>query len=162
MRSTPFAYGKVTMWKGVLFLRNEDVKRGNPGQMGLGVAVGSAVAVAVELLVLLLGAAAISGGVLQESAQLQLVALACVLGGLVGGLVCACRWPARKLLGGLAAGGVNFLLLWLVSLARGGGQILEVRSLVVLSCCVCGGALAGLMCLKVRKKRPSGVRRTRI
>ena len=150
------------MWKGVLFLRNEDVKRGNPGQMGLGVAVGSAVAVAVELLVLLLGAAAISGGVLQESAQLQLVALACVLGGLVGGLVCACRWPARKLLGGLAAGGVNFLLLWLVSLARGGGQILEVRSLVVLACCVCGGALAGLMCLKVRKKRPSGVRRTRI
>ena len=74
-------------------MRNEDVKRGNPGQMGLGVAVGSAVAVAVELLVLLLGAAAISGGVLQESAQLQLVALACVLGGLVGGLVCACRWP---------------------------------------------------------------------
>lgn len=162
MRSTLFAYGEVTMWKGVLFLRNEDVKRGNPAQMGVGVAVGSAAAVAIELLVLLLGAAAISSGVLQESAQLQLVALACVLGCLTGGLVCACRWPVRKLLGGLAVGAVNYLILWLISLARGGGQILEVRSLVVMACCICGGALAGLMCLKVRKKKPSGVRRARI
>lgn len=161
MRSNPFAYGEVTMWKGVLFLRNHEVKQENAAQMLLGVAVGSAVAVAVQLLVLLLGAAAISGGMVQESAQLQLVALACVLGSLTGGLVCACRWPARKLLGGLAVGGMNDVILWLVSLARGGGQILEVRSLVVLVCCVCGGALAGLMCLKGRKKKPAGVRRAR-
>ena len=72
--------------------------------MVLGVALGGVVAIVVELLVLLAGAAAISSGLLRENAQLQLVAMACVLGGLVGGVVCACRWPARKLLGGLAAG----------------------------------------------------------
>lgn len=147
------------MWKGVLFLRNEDVKRGSPTQMVLGVAMGSAVAIAVELMVLLVGAAAISGGMIRENAQLQLVALGCAMGCMVGGLVCACRWPARKLLGGLAVGATSYLILWMVSLARGGGQVVEMRSLVVLACCVCGGALAGFMCLKVRKKRPSNLRR---
>lgn len=152
---------ELTMWKGVLFLRNEDVKRGSPTQMVLGVAVGSAVAIVVELVVLLVGAAAISGGMLRENVQLQLVAFGCILGCLVGGLVCAYRWPARKLLGGLAVGVMSYLLLWIVSLARGGGQILEMRSLVVLAGCVCGGALAGFMCLKVRKKKPSNLRRGR-
>lgn len=161
MRSTPFAYGETTMWKGVLFVRKDEGKRGNPAQMVLGVVVGSAVAIAAELVVLLVGAAAISGGMLRENAQLQLVALGCVLGALLGGLICACRWPARKLLGGLAVGAVNYLLLWVVSVARGGGQILAMGSLVVLACCVCGGALAGLMCLKVRKKKPSNLRRGR-
>ena len=111
--------------------------------MVLGVALGGVVAIVVELLVLLAGAAAISSGLLRENAQLQLVAMACVLGGLVGGLVCACRWPARKLLGGLAAGLTCGVLLWIISAARGGGQVLEVRGLVVLTSCLCGGALAG-------------------
>ena len=60
MRSNPFAYGEITMWKGVLFLRKDDVKPGGPTQMVLGVALGGVVAIGVELLVLLAGAAAIS------------------------------------------------------------------------------------------------------
>lgn len=130
--------------------------------MVLGVALGSAVAIGVELLVLLVGAAAISGGVLRENAQLQLVAMACVLGGLIGGVVCACRWPARKLLGGMAAGLTCALVLWVVSAARGGGQVLEVRGLVVVASCVCGGALAGLLCLRFGRKKPANPRRGRI
>lgn len=130
--------------------------------MVLGVALGSAVALGVELLVLLVGAAAISGGVLRENAQLQLVAMACVLGGLIGGVVCACRWPARKLLGGMAAGLTCALVLWVVSAARGGGQVLEVRGLVVVASCVCGGALAGLLCLRFGRKKPANPRRGRI
>lgn len=149
------------MWKGVLFLRKDDVKPGGPTQMVLGVALGSAVAIGVELLVLLVGAAAISGGVLRENAQLQLVAMACVLGGLIGGVVCACRWPARKLLGGMAAGLTCALVLWVVSAARGGGQVLEVRGLVVVASCVCGGALAGLLCLRFGRKKPASPRRGR-
>ena len=162
MRSTPFAYGEITMWKGVLFLRKDDVKPGGPTQMVLGVALGGVVAIVVELLVLLAGAAAISSGLLRENAQLQLVAMACVLGGLVGGLVCACRWPARKLLGGLAAGLTCGVLLWIISAARGGGQVLEVRGLVVLTSCLCGGALAGLLCLRFGRKKPASVRRRRV
>lgn len=130
--------------------------------MVLGVALGTAIAIAVELLVLLVGAVAISGGVMREDSQLQLVALGCVLGGLVGGVVCACRWPARKLLGGLAVGGMCDLFLFVVSLARGGGRVLDVRGLVVLACCICGGTLAGLLCLKFTKKKPSAVRRGRV
>lgn len=133
--------------------------------MVLGVALGSAVAVVVELLVLLLGAVAISGGVLREDSQLQLVALGCVLGSLVGGMVCACGWPARKLLGGLAVGAVCDVLIWVTSLVQGGGRVTDPRALVVLACCLCGGALAGLLCLKFTAKRPSGkspaVRRSR-
>lgn len=142
-------------------MRKDDVKPGGPTQMVLGVALGSAVAIGVELLVLLVGAAAISGGVLRENAQLQLVAMACVLGGLIGGVVCACRWPARKLLGGMAAGLTCALLLWVVSAARGGGQVLEVRGLVVVASCVCGGALAGLLCLRFGRKKPANPRRGR-
>ena len=149
------------MWKGVLFLRKDEGKRGSPAQMVLGVALGTAIGVAVELLVLLLGAVAISGGVMREDSQLQLVALGCVMGGLVGGLVCACRWPARKLLGGLAVGAACDVLLWVVSLAQGGGRVSDVRGAVVLVCCLCGGALAGLLCLKFSQKKPSAVRRSR-
>lgn len=129
--------------------------------MVLGVALGGGVALGVELLVLLAGAAAISAGLVRENAQLQLVALACVLGCLVGGVVCACRWPARKLLGGLAAGLTCAVLLWLVSAARGGGQVLEVRGLVVVASCVCGGALAGLLCLRFGRRKPANPRRGR-
>ena len=161
MRSTPFAYGEITMWKGVLFLRKDDGKRGSPTQMVLGVAVGTVVAVVVELLVLLAGAVAISGGVMREDSQLQLVALGCALGCLVGGVVCACRWPARKLLGGLAVGAMCDVFLCMVSLIRGGGRMMDVRGLVVLACCLCGGALAGLLCLKFTKKKKPSVRRSR-
>lgn len=149
------------MWKGVLFLRKDDVKTGGPTQMVLGVALGGGVALGVELLVLLAGAAAISAGLVRENAQLQLVALACVLGCLVGGVVCACRWPARKLLGGLAAGLTCAVLLWVASAARGGGQVLEVRGLVVVASCVCGGALAGLLCLRFGRRKPANPRRGR-
>ena len=45
MRSNPFAYGEITMWKGVLFLRKDDVKPGGPTQMVLGVALGGVVAI---------------------------------------------------------------------------------------------------------------------
>jgi len=85
-----------------------------------------------------------------------------ILGSLVGGVVCACRWPARKLLGGLAAGLTCGVLLWIISAARGGGQVLEVRGLVVLTSCLCGGALAGLLCLRFGRKKPSSVRRSRM
>ncbi|WP_158099317.1 TIGR04086 family membrane protein [Pseudoflavonifractor sp. An85] len=143
-------------------MRKDEGKRGSPAQMVLGVALGTAIAVVVELLVLLLGAVAISGGVMREDSQLQLVALGCVLGSLVGGLVCASRWPVRKLLGGLAVGATYDVLLWLVSLARGGGRVSDVRGVVVLVCCLCGGTLAGLLCLKFSQKRPSGARRSRV
>ena len=39
---------------------------------------------------------------------------------------------------------------------------LEVRGLVVLTSCLCGGALAGLLCLRFGRKKPSSVRRSRM
>ena len=143
-------------------MRKDDGNRGGRAWGGVGGAWGGVVARVVGLLGRLAGGAAISSGLLRENAQLRLVAMACVLGGLVGGVVCACRWPARKLLGGLAAGLTCGVLLWIISAARGGGQVLEVRGLVVLTSCLCGGALAGLLCLRFGRKKPSSVRRSRM
>ena len=52
----------------------------NAVQMATGVALGGLLALGVELILLLLGAAAVSRGILKDSAAPQLTAAACVLG----------------------------------------------------------------------------------
>ena len=58
----------------------------NAVQMATGVALGGLLALGVELILLLLGAAAVSRGILKDSAAPQLTAAACVLGCFAGGL----------------------------------------------------------------------------
>ena len=128
----------------------------NAVQMATGVALGGLLALGIELAVLLLGAAAVSNGILKEDAAPQLTAAACVLGCFGGGLLACARWKSRRLLGGLAAGVVCYLLILAVGLLMSDGLTLGVQALVELAGCLCGGALAGMLGGGKRKKRASG------
>ena len=92
-------------------MRKAEAQGANAVQMTAAVALGGLLALGVELMVLLLGAVAVSRGVLKEDAAPQLTATACVLGCLIGGLLTCVRWRSRRLLAGLATGSVCYLLL---------------------------------------------------
>lgn len=125
----------------------------NAVQMATGVALGGLLALGVEMMILLLGAVAVSKGVLKEDAAPQLTAAACVLGCLAGGLLACARWKSRRLLGGLATGAVCYLLMLAVGLLMSDSLKLGVQALIELAGCLCGGALAGLLGRGRKKKR---------
>ncbi|HIT02811.1 MAG TPA: TIGR04086 family membrane protein [Candidatus Enterenecus merdae] len=126
--------------------------------MTLGVLLGGLLALGVELILLLLGAMAISNGIVKQGAALQLTAAACVIGCLVGGRLACAWWPARRLLAGLAAGGVCFLLILAVGLLWGGELSLGLQALIELAGCLCGGAIAGLLCRGKNRRKKGGSR----
>ena len=117
-------------------------------QMVTAVMLGGLLALGVELTVLLLGAAAVSNGILKEDSAAQVTAAACVVGGLAGGLLACSRWSSRRLIAGLAVGIVCCLL--------GDGFQPGPQALIELAGCLCGGAAAGLLSgRKTGKKRVS-------
>lgn len=124
----------------------------NAVQMATGVALGGLLALGIELAVLLLGSIAVSNGILKEDAGMQLTASACVLGCFGGGLLACARWKSKRLLGGLAAGAVCWLLILAVGLLMSDHLELGAQSLIELAGCLCGGALAGLLKGGKRKK----------
>ena len=128
----------------------------NAVQMATGVALGGLLALGVELVILLLGSLAISNGILKEDAARQLTAAACVVGCFAGGLLACVRWKSRRLLGGLAAGAVCYLLILAVGLLMGDALEFGAQALIELAGCLCGGALAGIAGGGRRKKRASG------
>ena len=128
----------------------------NAVQMATGVVLGGLLALGVELMSLLLGSLAVSNGILKEDAAPQLTAAACVLGCFGGGLLACARWKSKRLLGGLAAGAVCYLLILAVGLLMSDELVLGVQALVELAGCLCGGALAGMLGGGRRKKRGSG------
>ena len=127
----------------------------NAVQMATGVALGGLLALGIELIVLLLGAAAVSNGILKEAAAPQLTAAACVLGCFGGGLLACAKWKSRRLRA-LAAGAVCYLLILAVGLLMSDELAFGLQSLIELAGCLCGGALAGLLGGGRRKKRGSG------
>ena len=124
------------------------------------VMLGGLLALGVELMVLLLGAAAVSNGILKEGAAAQVTAAACVVGCFAGGLLVCTRCGSRRLLAGLAVGGVCCLLILAVGLLMGDGLRLGAQALIELAGCLCGGAIAGMLCGgKTKKKRASARKR---
>ena len=125
----------------------------NAVQMATGVALGGLLALGLELIILLLGAVAVSNGILNMDAAPQLTAAACVLGCFGGGLLACAKWKTRRLVGGLATGAVCYLLIVAVGLLMSDGLTLGVQTLIELAGCLCGGALAGILGGGKRKKR---------
>ena len=118
------------------------------------VMLGGLLALGVELLILLVGAAAVSNGILKEDAAARVTAAACVTGCLAGGLLACSRCRTRRLLAGLATGGVCCLLILAVGLLMGDGFQLGAQALIELAGCLCGGAIAGMLfSRKTNRKR---------
>lgn len=139
------------------FMRKAETQGVNAAQMVTAVVLGGLLALGVELMVLLLGAAAVSSGILKEDVAPQLTAAACVLGCLIGGALACTRWKSHRLLAGLAVGMVCYLLILAVGLLMSDGFELGVQALIELAGCLCGGAIAGMFgSRKTKKKRASG------
>ena len=115
--------------------------------------LGGAAAVLAAVLALLVCSLLISAGAVPERFMERAVLAACVLGALIGGLLAVRRIGRSTLLVGAGVGAILFLLLLLAgtllfeeaSVSNGGGMML-------LSC-MCGGAMAGILGSRPKKKR---------
>lgn len=144
------------------------MRKTSPGEGGgLGplpaVLLGGLLAVGVELVVLLLGAAAVSRGILKADCAPQLTAAACVAGCLAGGLFACRSWESKRLIAGAATGCLCFTLILGAALATGEGIELGSQAVIELAGCLLGGVLAGLASGRAgkKKKRRAGGRRSR-
>ena len=140
-------------------MRKAEAQGSGAAQAVTAVMLGGLLALGVELTVLLLGAIAVSGGILKEDATVQVTAAACVVGCFAGGLLACARCESRRLAAGLAVGGVCCLLIAAVGLLMGDGLKLGAQALIELAACLCGGALAGMLCAGRTKKKRTPARK---
>ena len=140
-------------------MRKAEAQGAGAVRMVTAVMLGGLLALGVELMVLLLGAVAVSNGILKEDAAAQVTAAACVVGCLAGGLLACGRCGSRRLLVGLAVGAVCCLLILAVGLLMGDGLKLGAQALIELAGCLCGGALAGVLCAGRTKKKRTAARK---
>lgn len=117
------------------------------------VLIGAAIAGAVSLLFLFVCALFISGGYLSQEHTGVLSVCACVLGSLVGGVTAVSRCKGRSLIVGLLTGAVLFLILLTVGLLVYKSVAIEEGGLPLGCGCLCGGAMAGLLGARPKKKR---------
>lgn len=134
-------------------MRKAEAQGANAVQMTAAVALGGLLALGVALMVLLVGAVAVSQGVIKEDAAPQVTAAACVLGCFAGGMLACTRWGSRRLIAGLCAGAMCWLLLLTVAFLMSGGPGVGLQALIELAGCLCGGAAAGMLSGRGKKKR---------
>ena len=79
--------------------------------------------------------------------------LVCILGALVGGTWAVRQVRGRSLLAGLGTGTVLFLLLLTAGLIAYEGTSVANGGAGILSACLCGGAIPGLLGRKHKKRR---------
>ena len=140
-------------------MRKAEAQGSGAAQAVTAVMLGGLLALGVALMVLLLGAVAVSNGVLKEDSAAQVTAAACVAGCFAGGLLACSRCGSKRLPAGLAVGGVCCLLIAAVGLLMGDGLRLGAQALIELAACLCGGALAGVLCGRRPKKKRAPARK---
>lgn len=117
------------------------------------VLIGGVMGVAVCLLILLGCAFAISGGVLSQNSTGYWTVAACALGSFVGGSYAVSRCKGRSLIVGVLVSCVLFLILLTVGLLIYKTVAIEEGGLPLGCGALCGGALAGLLGARPKKKR---------
>ena len=120
---------------------------------GMGILIGSLIALGVCLLLLLAASAAVSAGYLREEDGGRLTAAACLLGTLVGGFWAVRRCGARALIIGAATGGALFLLPLTVGMLAFQASPWESGGLLLLCAALCGGASAGILARTAQPKK---------
>lgn len=121
-------------------------------QKVLALILGAMLALGVELLLLLLGAIAVSAGVLRADSTMQVTAAACLIGCFIGGSFACGRWKSHRLPAGLLTGICCFALILLVALIDGGLEF-GTQALIELAGCAVGGGLAGLLAGRKKTKK---------
>lgn len=133
--------------------RNEEDQGAKLVRYVLDVLLGGAIALLASFVFLLVASLAISRGWLGEELMYQLTIVACVLGAFLGGAVAVGRSRARTLIVGLLVGTVLFLLMLTVGFLFYGSVTPEESGLGLLSGALCGGAAAGILGRRPKKKR---------
>ena len=114
---------------------------------------GGVMSAVVGVAALFLCSALVSAGVLREGLMDSAVLASCVAGGLAGGLFAVRGIGARTLLVGIGTGIVQFLLLLSLGFLLYEGASLANGGLHILCACAGGGAIAGILGGKPKKKR---------
>ncbi len=114
---------------------------------------GGVLAGVVAMAALLLCAALVSAGLLRERWMDGAVLAVCVAGAVSGGLYAALKLRDRAMLMGPGVGCVLFLLLLTAGLLAYDTSSLEQGGAGILCACLCGGAIAGILGRKPKKKR---------
>ena len=134
-------------------MRKKESRQGSgPSQNVLALILGALLALGVELLLLLLGAVAVSAGILRADTTMQVTAAACLIGCFIGaGFACG-SWKSHRLPAGLLTGVCCFVLILLGALI-GGSLELGTQALIELAGCTVGGGLAGLLAGRKKTKK---------
>ena len=119
---------------------------------GKAVLLGGLSAFVVSLALLLLFAAGVSRGILEEGLRYQLTVVSCVLSSFTGGLLAVRKCPARSLFVGLVVGGVLFLIQITLGFLFFERISLESGGVGLLFGALCGGAAAGILSGGGKKK----------
>jgi len=133
--------------------KNEEDQGTKLVRCALSILIGGVAAMLVCFLFLLLASIGISSGWLSEGLMYQLTIVGCVLGSFAGGIFAVRRCGTRTLLVGLAVGGVLFLLLLTIGLLLFDTMTPEAGGVGLLCGALCGGAAAGLMGSRPKRKR---------
>ena len=114
---------------------------------------GGALAVVTAALGLVVCSLLVSGGVMGERLIGRGVLAICVVSSLAGGLLAVHRLERGTLLAGLGVGGILFLLLLTAGFLLYEDASISNGGVPILIACCCGGAIAGVLCGRPRKKR---------
>ena len=113
---------------------------------------GGALAGIIALLTLLIYALLVSNGIISERGMERSVLAACILGGVVGGMLAVRSIRRSTLLVGAGVGAILFLLLLSAGFLFFDTASISNGSISILLACLCGGAMAGILGAP-RKKR---------
>ena len=114
---------------------------------------GSAVALAVCILLLMLAALWISMGWLEEGGMAPLTAAACAVGAFTGAVIAGRHNRSiNRLLHGVLVGAVLFAFMLIIGTTIYKVTALGREEVVLLGSCLCGGGLSGLLLRKPKAK----------
>lgn len=125
--------------------RNEEEQGIVLFQWGKSVFLGGVTAFLFCVLFLFLVSIGISNSLLKAEQGPQVTVVACVLGSFLGGLLAVGQHKGRKLLIGLAVGGILFLLLLTCGILMYDSFSLENGGIELLGGTLCGGGAAGIL-----------------
>lgn len=142
--------------EGVLFMHRTEARGQSAATITVSLLLGSLLALGIELVILLIGAIAVSKGIFRSDASSQITAAACLVGCLAGGCFTGRSWQSKRLLAGIASGAICYILILMLALLTGGGVENGAQALMEMICCLVGGGLAGVLSGRKKKRKAVG------
>lgn len=133
--------------------KNEEEQSAKVVRYMSSVLFGGVTALVLCLVFLLLCSLGISSGWINTRYMVQCTLAGCTIGSFIGGMLAVVRCRAKTLLVGLGTGAVMFLLLLTIGLVFYPDMSAENRGVGLLCAALLGGAIAGLLGGKPKKKR---------